>query len=167
MQEQFLEHFWEQGGKKQDTATLIGMCFPWYCTNQSTGSCAMGRNNTSRKICWAVGKDEVPGPNPGSSSKIASFRTETGDFCYILNIALEPICVQELLACQHVLHSFFCRICVFCSRCSANCGESFNNRTNSLVASDSGSSIGAGFTYPAKNSVSTFFASRLRSSSMM
>ena len=28
----------------------------------------MGRNNTSRKICWAVGKDEVPGPNPGSSS---------------------------------------------------------------------------------------------------
>ena len=30
----------------------------------------------------AVGKDEVPGPNPGSSSKIAGFRMETSDFLF-------------------------------------------------------------------------------------
>ena len=45
----------------------------------------MGRNNTSRKICWAVGKDEVPGPNPGSSSMKVRFSNENRTFCNIFS----------------------------------------------------------------------------------
>lgn len=31
--EQFLEHFREQGGKKQDKTIPSRTSFPWYCTN--------------------------------------------------------------------------------------------------------------------------------------
>ena len=34
---------------------------------------------TAKNAAGAIGKDEVPGPNPGSSSKIACFHLETGD----------------------------------------------------------------------------------------
>jgi len=37
---------------------------------------------TAKNAVGSIGKDEVPGPNPGSSSKIAGFQMETSDFLF-------------------------------------------------------------------------------------
>ena len=55
----------------------------------------MGRNNTGRKIKPAVGKDEVPGPNPGSSSRIVPETTFHGGFRNFFVIILQRFEVKS------------------------------------------------------------------------